>query len=190
MKKILVISLVLALALTLILPSAVMAAPDKTVFSATGVFSSIDEGNVKPLGNTGRYLVADRHLSGSFINDTLTGNFTITYGGIFNIADQSGKLIGTLETANNKLCVIGETQPLQYVGYPGPDSDGSIVIPCLMIVKGNWTGLKGLAAKGTFEAQLVLNVYADPAQPTFGHVKSVVEGQNILTMTGQYNRNR
>jgi hypothetical protein len=215
MKKILILGLVLALALVIAVPTAAMAAPPSSLsspdyafapaksaaFQANATLTSIDEGKVKELGNSGKWLVKDRHLQGSFDPDAdIKGDFTLTYGGVFNIADQSGNLIGTLKAGKVTCAVVGETQPMvpDFTGItmiPDPTSaTGELVyvLPCAIQVTGHWTGVKNLKANGNFDASLVLYVQlfmVDPADSSTwitGHVLGVDDVNSYFNMTGKY----
>ncbi len=180
MKRILAISLVLALALILLVPSTAMAAKP-VAFAANGSLSGIDEGDVKPLGNSGKWLVSDRNIQGEFIDGDLEGAFTLTYGGVFDISDQSGRLNGHLFTESGTFTVTGETQPLVVLDYIVlPDGNGGIIIfptLCELTVTGHWAGLKDLNANGNFEAWFTFNV--DMA----GHVDTIFNSSFEMTGT-------
>ena len=66
----------------------VLAEPLKA-FSVSGPISGIDVGNVKPAGVSGRFIVRERHITGTFAGD-ITGDFTITYDANVPLATQSG----------------------------------------------------------------------------------------------------
>ncbi len=214
MKKILILGLVLALALALAMPTAAMASappsssPDcvpgktATTFLATGLPTSIDEGKVKPLGDSGKWLVKDRHLKGTFIPGSgISGNFCLTYGGIFKISDQSGNLVGTLTAGKVTCAVVGETQPVVPIDNPYADSTSptGYVLPCLMQASGHWTGVKNLKANGDFNAYIVLAVQFDVTTMTTGHVNAVLSSYDspaagpitsAFIMTGKYTGKR
>jgi hypothetical protein len=175
MKKILVISLLLAMVLTMILPSAAMAARPAT-FSAQGYLSGIDTGNVRQLGNSGKWLVRDRTIQGEFLAGGF-GNapFSLKYNGVFDLATQAGNLVGTLRTGSSILLVVGEVAPLTMVSV-GPYS-----LPMLSI-SGNWAGLSGVKANGSFQAYMVFVPDGE------GHVVQVVDSGFI--MSGKYTGNR
>jgi len=178
MKRILVISLLLALVLSMCLPTAAFAAkaPVSTSFSALGEMYTIDTGNVRKLGNTDKWLVLDRHIQGQFVSGDLGASpFTLTYGGIFDLATQAGNLLGTMQTASGTLLVTGSSAPLTFVPY------GPYNLPMLSI-SGNWTGLFGIRASGTFQAYMVFIPTAN------GHVGQIVD--SAFDMTGNYNGRR
>jgi hypothetical protein len=172
MKKILVISLLLALLLTLIMPTTVLASSPAT-FSAQGYMASIDTGNVNQIGHSDRWLVRNRTIEGQLLTGDL-GNaaFELHYDGIFSLTTQAGSLIGTLNTANASILVLGEAAPLTMVSV-GPYS-----LPMLTI-SGSWVGLRGLKANGDFQGYLIFVPTAD------GHVDYIVDSG--FAMTGTYN---
>jgi hypothetical protein len=178
MKKILAISLVLALALTLLMPSVAMAARPAE-FSASGVFNDIDQGKVKPLGNSGKWLVTDRHIQGEFLPDgALEGDFTLTYGGVFNITDQSGHLAGRLSTDAGTFAITGETKPLEVLDYIILEDGTIFPTLCKLSVTGRWTGLKSINANGKFESWFTFDIDAE------GHVVNIYDSS--FEMTGKY----
>jgi hypothetical protein len=180
MKRILAISLLLALVLSLIVPTAAFAAkaPVSTSFSAYGEMQTIDNGNVRPLGNTGKWLVLDRHIQGQFVSgDLSTSPFKLTYGGIFDLATQAGNLVGTMQTASGTLLVTGSVAPL--TGVYSEEAGGYLP---LLSISGNWTGLWGIRASGTFQAYMIFVPTDD------GHVKYIVD--SAFVMTGNYNGRR
>jgi hypothetical protein len=169
MKKFLLIGVVLALMLTLILPSVAMAARPVT-FQATGQMTGIDSGNVKPLGDSGLWLVKDRHIDGYFTEGFPTGQtFRITYGGVFKIATQAGSLAGTMKTGTNNYTITGKVAPLDMV-----DMGGDIYLPRLSI-SGHWTGTKGVNRSGTFTASVIF--IPDAA----GHVVAIPNSSFVMT---------
>jgi hypothetical protein len=171
MKRILFISLVLALMLSLVLPSVAMAAPKPAVFSAQGIMTGIDTGDVKPLGDTGRFLVKDRHIQGEFTGGDLgTASFVITYGGIFDLQTQAGFLTGKMEVDSKKIIISGATKPLTLVDM------GGYYLPKLEIC-GLWSGAKGINAAGTFTAYMIFVPTPD------GHVAYIVNSS--FDMTGR-----
>jgi hypothetical protein len=171
MKKLLVIGIVLALMLTLVLPSVAMAARP-TTFSAAGTMASIDPGTVKELGNSGLWLVKDRHIQGRFLSGDLgTESYTITYGGVFKLVDQSGNLAGTMQVGSKLFVIDGKVAPLSLVDM------GEYQLPQLTI-SGHWAGLKGVNATGSFNAYMIFVPTAD------GHVDYIVASS--FDMTGKY----
>jgi hypothetical protein len=163
MKRILFISLVLALMLSLILPTVAMAAKP-AAFSAQGVMSSIDDGTVKQLGNSGLWLVKDRHITGTLTGD-LVGDYTITYGGVFRLTTQEGQLAGRMEVGSTVIALTGSVEPLTFTNFGAP----------ILSIHGNWTVLKGEKANGSYQAYMVF--VPDAA----GHVVQVLDSAFIMT---------
>jgi len=175
MRKILIISLVLAIVMALVVPTAVMACrPD--LFSAQGVISGIDTGTVKQLGNSGKWQVKDRTIVGEFQSGAF-GNapFSLTYDGVFALATQAGNLRGDLYAAGSIVAVNGQVAPLTMVDM------GAYSLPMLTIT-GNWNVKWGPKANGTFQAYFVF--VPDEA----GHVLQVVDSAFI--MNGKYTGRR
>jgi hypothetical protein len=179
MKKILVISMVLALALALVLPSVALAAgPNIAVFKTAGYINpvgGIDVGKVKELGKSGTWLVDDRHIWGQFTSGSLTGPFTLTYDGIFALATQEGNLHGILkmDKSGETFEINGKVAPLKMVTTPYgalPELD----------IAGHWTYLKGGKGAGDFSAKI------DFIPDAAGHVGSIpfstfeMTGKNIV----------
>ena len=118
MKKVLLLGIILALALTLIMPSVAMAA-QPTAFSASGKFTSIDEGNVSIIGFDEGYQVPifqvqDRHIQGEFArsvkgeSNRVNGPFTITYDAVVN-GYQIGTFSGVLAAKSATFTVQGKS---------------------------------------------------------------------------------
>ncbi len=181
MKKILVLSLVLALALSLLLPTAALAAKTPPVppapsssFSAQGELSFIDTGTVKEIGKSGKWLVKDRHIQGEFVTGDLGPSaYTITYGGVFDLATQAGNLAGSMEVGSRQIGIVGKVEPLTMVYF----APYNMNLPKLTI-SGHWAGLRGLGAEGSYEAWMVFVPTAD------GHVRYIVASS--FAMTGKY----
>ncbi len=66
MKKLAFIGLILALILTVLSPATVLAAKPAP-FYAQGIVTGITPGDVFPAGNSGRFVVVDRTISGVFV---------------------------------------------------------------------------------------------------------------------------
>jgi hypothetical protein len=170
MKKILVISLLLALVLALVMPTAAMASSPPATFAAQGVLSSIDPGNVKQLGNSGNWLVRNRTITGQFENgDFGNQSLSLKYDGVFDLATQAGNLVGALRTGNSTVMVVGQVAPLTILPSGAP----------MLNITGRWTGIDNLKASGSFQAYMVFVPTAD------GHVDSMLASG--FAMTGQYN---
>jgi hypothetical protein len=172
MKKILIISLVLALVLAVAAPTAVMACrPD--LFAAQGVISGIDTGTVKQLGHSDNWQVKNRTIQGTFLTGSL-GNgapFSLTYDGVFSLTTQAGHLRGNLFAGGSVMAVNGTVAPLTMVNM------GTYSLPMLNIT-GTWNVKWGPKASGNFQAYMVFVPDAD------GHVLQVVD--SAFVMNGKY----
>ncbi len=187
MKKLWILGLVLALAVTLLLPSVAMAAgPDN--FTAQGALTAIDNGNVNELSD-GQWLVTERHIQGKFIksvqgkSNKINGDFTITYGGIFDLDTQAGNFKGKMESRSVALAINGSTQPLALADIAVPDGLGGTMIIKLpkLTISGDWTGVQGLKAEGEFNAYIVFIPTPD------NHVGTIVKSE--FSIIGDYLNN-
>ncbi len=171
MKRILVISVVLALALSLLLPSVAMAKAPQD-FSTTGLIQGIsltEVGvNAFPLGNSGKWKVVDRLIYIEFPDSgEFQGLAILTYSGVFDISTQAGNLTGNLVCGDKSVFVNARVSPLAF-----PEG----FYPTLEI-SGHWNGLEGIKANGNFLAQ----VYFIPDDQ--GHIVGVT---GSFEMNGKY----
>ncbi len=171
MKKILVFSLVVALVLVLLLPAVVVAKPAAT-FSATGTITGISPTVVGqkafPLGQSGKWLVVNRDLTGVFAaGGSVAGAYTLTYGGVFDISTQAGNLTGVLKNGDNQFFVNARVNPLTFNSSGLPKLD----------ITGHWLAISGVKAVGNFTAQLIFTT------DTSGHITGVT---GSFGMTGRY----
>ena len=123
-KRLLVISLVLSLVLTMLAPVAAMAyGENDDAFLCEGVIDAIEPTiigeNVFPLPD-GTWWVDDREIWGIFENGDVTGPFTLTYDAIILDAwTQEGTFWGTIETWEDEdsrvFEVIGSLEPGEVV---------------------------------------------------------------------------
>jgi len=137
-------------------------------FSASGTISSISPGDVFPAGKSGRWVVADRKLTGTLSGD-INGSFTATYRANVELETQAGTLYGTLEAGPYVLRVNGESRPLQMV----PTSFG-FELPMLTIY-GSWIIIDGAQGQGNFDAWVVF--ISTPE----GHVDYILDSHIYLT---------
>ena len=178
MKKVLLLGIILAMALTLVMPSVVMAS-QPTAFSATGIFTSIDEGNVS-LQTDGKWLVENRHIWGEFSSavagqtNILNGAFTITYDALVD-PYQAGDFTGILDTDSATFTVTGYSQVINFYELY---NHGIYRID----LEGEWTGTQGINGSGTFTAYFDFT----PQYDAFGnmHVGSV--NDSSFNMIGVY----
>ena len=194
-KRLLFISLVLALVLTTLVPAAALAAKP-VPFTATGTITYISPGDVMPAGESGRWRVIEREISGSLSED-IDGDFTMTYKANVELATQAGNLHGTLEAGPYVAKVNGKIQPLKaepipeatiltedwYLPSPpffipkGTPLPAGFPMPKL-IIKGHWTFIEGARGQGDFEA------WAQLTTDIKGHVNAIYFSE--FTMTGKW----
>jgi hypothetical protein len=161
MKKLLLVSLMLALVLALVVPTSVLAAKPAS-YDATGTFISIDEGQVKCLAydavnpfNT-LWQVKNRHIEGVFnSNDedgALQGPFTITYDAMVN-GLQMGFFSGNLKAKSVNLKISGISYGIDLSqGFPPP-------LPWRITMGGIWS--KDSKHNGSFTAEFCFIPTAD-----------------------------
>jgi hypothetical protein len=170
MRRIFIISLTLALALILVLPSTAAAASSS--FSAEGNIEGISPTvigvNAIPLGNSGKWRVIDRDITGTFTSGDLKGEYILTYGGVFDIQTQSGCLTGTLKNGDKTLFINAKAAPLTFTAQGVP----------VLEISGHWNGVSGIHDQGTFNAWVAFIPDAD------GHIVAILD--NSLTMSGKY----
>jgi len=170
-RRLLFISLTLALVLTTLMPSAAVAAKPAS-FGASGIITYISPGTVFPAGESGRWVVVERELSGTFLSGDIDGDFTMTYKANVELSTQAGNLHGTLETGPYVLKLNGKIQPLEMVPTPL-----GIELPKLTIY-GRWTFTDGARGQGNFEAWVIFIPTPE------GHVQSIVA--SALNLTGKW----
>ncbi len=171
MKRRLVMAFFLALLLFAI-PATALAAEMSPV-TAYGTLDSISVSIEKPAGESGRVVVLERTLEGTFLSGDLAGAFSITYHTNVVLLTQAGNIAGSLRWGDLVFRLNGKSQPVTWVPVPG----GMIG---QLTVTGKWelTGGKG---KGTFEAFLVF-------VPTeAGHIARLLPG-SCLSVSGSWSR--
>jgi len=153
MNKRSLVAVVLTVALLLAaFPMNVLAAPPEA-FQADGEITGIDAGIVKAAGDSGRWVVSERHVSGTISGD-LNGDFEFTYRA--NVAaDQAGQLSGTMTVGEQNLELRGVSQPVTVVQVaPG------VYLPRIAI-SGTWSFREGRGS-GDFDAWMVFVPVFDP----------------------------
>ena len=179
LKRLLFISLALALALTALAPATVSADKDEQLvpFNATGDITGITSGTAFPAGNSGWWRVVERQIFGTVSGD-IAGDFTMTYKGVFKLATQEGNLNGMLMVEGDRSYVLkvnGKSEPLEFV--PAQTPYGIISLPRLTI-HGHWTFTEEAPGNGNFDAWVIFI----PANG--GHVGDIIA--SAFTMTGHY----
>ncbi len=170
-KRVLCMVLVLALALTIIMP-AIATAKGLDDFHAEGIVIGIDQGDIKAAGNSGRWIVKDRTLFGAFTDGpaSILGSFTMTYHANIESTDsQAGSLQGVLVVGDYKLNVTAKTTPIVPTTYPptiypksidipGVGTVNTLVTDCLLELNGSWTMTSGSVGNGTVDADIFVQI--------------------------------
>ena len=164
-------SLALALVLTALMPAATIAAKPGS-FDTSGIVTQLSSGTVFPAGESGRWIVVERELSGTFLSGNIDGDFTMTYKANVELSTQAGNLHGALKAGPYILKINGKIQPLEMVPTPL-----GIDLPKLTIT-GHWTFTDGAQGRGHFDVWVIFI-------PTHeGHVESIVA--SALNLTGNW----
>ena len=181
-KRLLFVSLVLALVLTTLVPAAALAAKP-VPFSATGTIATLDEGTVFPAGESGRWRVVLREAGGN-VSGSITDDFTMTYKANVDL-EQAGNLHGTLtfETEPYVLKLNGKTEPAILVGWVEVAPD--VFLPKLKLpISGHWTFIDGAKGQGDFLGWVVFAGVPDEEGNL--HVGPVIEEESFFSMTGKW----
>jgi len=161
---------VFALVLATLMPSLTLAAEPEP-FGAAGQITSITVGAVKPAGNSGRFVVVERQMSGA-LQGSLDSSFTLSYKANVELATQAGELHGTMKLDNGDvLNVNGTVQPLQW-----QDIGFGQLLPVLTM-SGHWNFTNGAQGQGNFTAWGVFIPTDD------GHIATLA---GAFSLTGQW----
>jgi len=181
-KRILCIILVASLVLSVVMPATALAAKGKAFddFEATGVITDITSGDVFPAGNSGRWRVSERTVSGPFIGGDLAGaSFTMTYKANVD-SEQAGTFHGELVSGEVVFKVRGKSEMgsevLGVYDYfpvlvPNPeyDPDDPTSLPYIvdglvpvvffaLNTSGGWTLVEGAKGNGTYEGTTIVAI--------------------------------
>lgn len=156
-------------------------------FSASGTILTIDTGDVRPAGQSGRFIVRDRQITGTFtgsIGGTAGVPFVITYDSNVPIATQAGQihahLIAGVYDANVTMASSTGLTPV-----PCKDPDGATCIATPggnfvpgLLLNGRMNFLSGANGHGSVTGWLI------PIVDAQGHIVSIAASQ--LTLLGQW----
>ena len=152
-------------------PMTTLAAPPED-FLANGVVTAIDTGIVKAAGNSGRWVVSERHVTGTITGD-LNGEFQFSYHANVT-ADQAGQLSGTMTVGEQTLKLRGASQPVTVVQV-GP----GVYLPRIAI-NGSWNFQKG-RGNGDFDAWMIfVPVFDEEGNMHVGYIVA-----SDFTLTGK-----
>ncbi len=173
-RSLLTIFAVLVSVLLLLSASSLPAiAANPVAFSANGVVTSITDGTVKPAGASGRFVVMERALDGTFAGPDLTGDFTMAYKANVELATQAGDIHGTItmKDSGRVLNLNGTIHPLEMVPTPF-----GFNLPKLTI-SGHWNSTGEGKGQGDFTAWVIFVPDAN------GHILFIPA--SAFTLTGQ-----
>ncbi len=173
--KLLSLGVMLALALTIIAPVPVGAAPRLASFEAHATIDEITTGTVSPLYGDW-WLVSNREVIGTMSGD-ICGDYALVYQGVFQLLSQAGVLRGNLDVGTYQMQVRAATQPLEMVFVP----EYGVELPRLTI-SGAFTFQDGTSGAGTINASAVLLL------DTGGHVLGIVSSE--VTLQGKWRAKR
>jgi hypothetical protein len=155
-------------------------------FSVSGAISKIEEGDVKPAGQSGRFIVRDRHIKGTFAGH-ISGDFTITYDTNVPLATQSGsihaRMVAGVYEANMTLASSTGLTPVECETPNGATCiaipEGGNFVPGLLL-NGRMNFLSGAKGTGNLTGWLI------PILDEQGHVIEIAA--SLLTITGQWSQ--
>ncbi|MDH4083624.1 MAG: hypothetical protein OEV99_10335 [Nitrospira sp.] len=156
-------------------------------FSASGTILTIDTGDVRPAGKSGRFIVRDRQITGTLtgsIGGTAGAPFVITYDSNVPIATQSGRiharLIAGVYEAN--VTMASSTGPTP-VECETPDGATCFATPAGnfvpgLLLNGRMNFLNGAKGQGTVNGWLI------PILDEQGHIVSIAA--SLLSLSGRW----
>ena len=154
-------------------------------FSASGPIKTIDNGNVEPAGESGRFIVRERHITGEFTGD-ITGKFTITYDANVPLATQSGPVYARMSADGYvaNMTIVSSLGPTP-VRCETPDGVTCIETPIGnfvpgLLLNGRMNFLSGAEGTGNVNGWLI------PILDAQGHIVSIAA--SLLTIVGQWSQ--
>ena len=153
-------------------------------FQAGGKITSIDDGDVKAAGTSGRFVVRNRHVGGTIAGfvgttpitvDGVPQPFTFTFKTNVPIQTQSGNIQGHLSFGIYEAKVIAKSEigvvpcPAGWEPWCMEIQTGTFVLPALLIT-GSVAFTEGAEGHGT------VNGYIVPRLSEEGHILGVLDG--------------
>jgi hypothetical protein len=152
-------------------------------FSVSGTIAMIDTGDVKPAGQSGRFIVRDRHITGTFTG-SISAPFVITFDTNVPIATQSGRIHGRLIAgvyeANVTMASSTGATPVECENPDGATciaTPGGNFVPGLLL-NGRMNFLSGAKGQGSVTGWLI------PVIDDQGHIVNILASQ--LAISGQW----
>lgn len=164
-------------------------AGSSTPFSVSGMILTIDTGDVGSAGQSGRFIVRDRHITGTFtgsMGGTTGVPFVITYDANVPIVTQSGRvharMIAGVYEANMTLASSTGPTPVECEIPDGATcfaTPGGNFVPGLLL-NGRMNFQSGAKGQGNVTGWLV------PILDEQGHIVSIAA--SLLTITGRWSQ--
>ena len=169
-RKLFYICLILVLVTITLMPVPALAMES---FSSAGTIDYISPGTVFPAGASGRWIVAERELTGVLSGD-FNGPYTMTYkANVESLDTQAGNFHGTLIVNSYTLKVNGRSEPIEFVDWYAPG------VPIYKLtIGGHWTCVEGTQGRGDFDG------YAFFIPTREGHVGYILD--SYFNMTGKW----
>ena len=152
-------------------------------FSVSGTITMIDTGDVKPAGQSGRFIVRDRHITGTFTG-SISAPFVITFDTNVPLATQSGRIHGRLIAgvyeANVTMASSTGATPVECDIPDGSTciaTPGGNFVPGLLL-NGRMNFLSGAKGQGSVTGWLI------PVLDDQGHIANILVSQ--LAISGQW----
>lgn len=171
-KKLFVLFLSAILAIILIigfLPATAMAAQDPV--SATGTIINISGTDGYQAGGSNNFKVTSRTVTGTFDSGDLSGDYSFTYQGSFDLNTQAGNISGQLINGAYNFDVQGKSYPFTMI-------DNSTLFAT---AGGTFQG-HGFSAGGTWTANYYFQI------DDSGHIQSILPDSSF-NITGKWNPN-
>lgn len=156
-------------------------------FSVSGTILTIDTGDVRSAGQSGRFIVRDRHITGTFtgsIGGTTGVPFVITYDANVPLTTQSGRIharmIAGVYEANMTMASSTGPTPVECEISDGATcvaTPGGNFVPGLLL-NGRMNFQSGAKGQGNVVGWLI------PILDEQGHIVSIAA--SLLTITGQW----
>lgn len=156
-------------------------------FSASGPITSIDTGDVQAAGDSGRFIVRDRHVGGTLfgsIGGAAGVPFTLTYDSNVLLATQAGQVHGRLVSATYVAnVVLTSSVGVTPVPCAVPDGATCIATPAGnfvpgLLLNGSMTFLSGAQGTGSVSGWLI------PVLDAQGHIVSIAA--SLVSFNGQW----
>ncbi|MFC1945634.1 hypothetical protein ACFLW1_00370 [Chloroflexota bacterium] len=176
MRKYFYLGIVIVTMLSMLVTASPALAAKPVAFEAGGTITAISPGvvgeNVFPAGNSGRWRVTDRTITGVLTRGDIAGDITIQYQANVD-ATQAGNFHGSIVVAGGSYSgkINGSISSVVY--------DPGLPLPPRIDITGHWNLNNGARGNGTFEATIFF-------LPLGEHVLFVIPEMSTFTMSGDW----